>query len=126
MTEAARASIRVDKWLWYARFFKTRGLAAKVVSAGQVRVDGTRIAKPSHAIAPGATLTFPQGKRIRVVRMIDLGTRRGPAPEAQALYDDLTPEAPAAPPPAPGYDGGGRPTKRDRRKGDALRQTDLE
>jgi ribosome-associated heat shock protein Hsp15 len=126
LTEAPRASIRIDKWLWYARFFKTRGLAAKVVSAGQVRVDGSRVAKPSHAIGPGATLTFPQGNRIRVVRMVEPGSRRGPAPEAQALYEDLTPEAPPAPPPAPGYDGGGRPTKKDRRKGDALRQTDLE
>jgi len=87
----APASLRVDKWLWYARFFKTRSLAAKVVSAGSVRVDGSHIKKPSTTITVGNTLTFSQAKEIRVIRILELGERRGPASEAQALYDDLAP-----------------------------------
>lgn len=109
---SARPTIRIDKWLWYARFFKTRGLATKVVAGGHVRVNADRVGKASHPVGPGDTLTFPQGRVIRVVRILDTGTRRGPAPEAQALYDDLTPAADRAPqPPRVGE----RPTKRDRR-----------
>ncbi|KMW58067.1 Ribosome-associated heat shock protein [Candidatus Rhodobacter oscarellae] len=123
----SRATIRVDKWLWYARFFKTRGLAAKLVSGGHLRVNSNRIAKAAHAIGAGDTLTFPQGNRIRVVTVLDLGTRRGPAPEAQALYDDLTPAPEPAPEARPARierDSGGRPTKKERRALDGLRARD--
>ena len=68
--------IRLDKWLWYARFFKTRGLSAKLVAAGHVRVNGEKVAKPATAVGPGDTLTFPQARIIRVVRIKDVGTRR--------------------------------------------------
>jgi ribosome-associated heat shock protein Hsp15 len=85
--------LRLDKWLWQARFFKSRGLAAELIEAGSVRVNGTRISRPGRDIAVGDTLTFPQGARIRVVRILALGFRRGPAPEAQALYLDLDPIA---------------------------------
>ncbi|MBF9032099.1 RNA-binding S4 domain-containing protein [Rhodobacterales bacterium HKCCE3408] len=108
--------LRLDKWLWQARFFKTRSLAARMVTEGKVRVNSDRAAKAAHAVGPGDVLTFPQGTRIRVVRIVALGTRRGPAPEAQALYDDLTPPAEPAPDRV-----GPRPTKRDRRAIDALR-----
>ncbi|WP_299848409.1 RNA-binding S4 domain-containing protein [uncultured Roseovarius sp.] len=113
--------LRLDKWLWQARFFKTRSLAAKEVSAGHVRVNGTLVSKPAHQIGESDVLTFPQARVIRVVRIVALGTRRGPAPEAQALYEDMTPsaETPADEknlPSAPRYEGKGRPTKRDRRK----------
>lgn len=115
--------IRLDKWLWFARFFKTRGLAAKLVSGGHVRVNGDKAAKPAHMVGPGDVLTFPQARRIRVVKIVELGTRRGPASEAQALYEDLTP-APA-PDPAPRPRAGGeRPTKRDRRAMEALKKGD--
>lgn len=113
MTEP-RPTLRIDKWLWHARFFKTRGLAAKTVSGGHVRVNSEKIAKPARGVGAGDTLTFPQGRRIRVVRILALGERRGPAPEARELYDDLTPpqeNVPDAPRPA----GQGRPTKKDRR-----------
>lgn len=118
MTED-RPSIRLDKWLWQARFFKSRSLAAGVVSAGKVRVDGTPVSKPARAVSPGNVLTFIQARETRVVRILACGDRRGPAPEAQALYEDLTP-APAAPPVVaqganPRYEKGGRPTKKDRR-----------
>ncbi|SFP71266.1 RNA-binding S4 domain-containing protein [Tranquillimonas alkanivorans] len=113
MTEP-RPTIRLDKWLWFARFFKTRGLATKQVAAGHVRVNSARVDKPSSAVGAGDVLTFPQGRRIRVVRILALGERRGPAPEAQALYDDLTPDEPDVPP-NPRFEGKGRPTKKDRR-----------
>ncbi|AJE47995.1 RNA-binding S4 domain-containing protein [Celeribacter indicus] len=112
-----RETIRLDKWLWYARFFKTRGLATKLVSAGHVRVNSAKVSKPATAIGAGDVLTFPQASRIRVVRLLACGTRRGPAPEAQALYEDLSPPPVRRDevPPAPRYEGKGRPTKKDRR-----------
>ena len=111
------AKIRLDKWLWQARFFKTRTLSAKEITAGHVRVNGARITKPAQAVGPGDVLTFAQATRVRVVRILELGTRRGPAPEAQTLYDDLSdPVTQDSVPPAPKYAGKGRPTKRDRRK----------
>jgi ribosome-associated heat shock protein Hsp15 len=82
-------SIRLDKWLWQARFFKTRALASKICAAGRVRIDGERVTKAHAAIRPGNVLTFPQARDIRVVRVVALGTRRGAAVEAQTLYDDL-------------------------------------
>ena len=113
-------SLRLDKWLWYARFFKTRTLAAKVCNSGKLRLGGALINKAHHKLKPGDVLTFPQGNHIRVVRVLALGTRRGPAPEAQALYEDLKPPEPANrlprdPRVADRPRGSGRPTKRDRR-----------
>lgn len=124
--------IRLDKWLWQARFFKTRSLSAKTISGGHVRVNSTKIAKPAYAVSPGDVLTFPQARQIRVIRILACGTRRGPAPEAQTLYEDLAPPEPKAAtgsdasPSAPKFEGKGRPTKRDRRKMDAGRQDSLE
>lgn len=116
MTEAATGErLRIDKWLWQARFFKTRSLAAKVVSGGHLRVNGDKIDKPARNVGPDDVLTFAQGREIRVVRILAIGTRRGPAPEAQALYEDLSPPK-ADVPKNPRYDGKGRPTKKDRRQ----------
>ena len=110
----ARETIRLDKWLWQARFFKSRARAAEIVGAGRVRVNSQPVSKPARAVGAGDVLTFPQARQVRVVRILALGERRGPAPEAQALYDDLSP--PAAPSPAnPRFDGSGRPGKRERR-----------
>lgn len=114
MSDAPR--IRLDKWLWQARFFKSRSLASTVVGAGKVRVDGVPVSKPARAIGPGAVLTFAQGDRVRVVRVLACGTRRGPAAEAQGLYDDLSPPPPPRDAAAPRAEKGGRPTKRDRRR----------
>lgn len=107
-------TIRLDKWLWQARFFKSRSLAAGVVSAGKVRVDGDPVSKPARAVGPGVVLTFPQEKHVRVVKILDCGTRRGPAPEAQALYDDMSPPREHRPK-NPRFEGKGRPSKKDRR-----------
>lgn len=113
MTEAA--TIRLDKWLWHARFFKSRSLAAGVVSAGKVRVDGTPVSKPSRVVGPGMVLTFTKEQDVRVVKILACGARRGPAPEAQTLYEDMSPE-PVRRPRDPGAERvGGRPTKKDRR-----------
>lgn len=116
-----RATIRLDKWLWQARFFKTRSLAARQVSDGKVRLNAERTDKPARAVGPGDVLTFPQGDRIRVVKVLAPGLRRGPAPEAATLYEDLTPKAEAAPERA-----GPRPTKKDRRATDRLKPPPLE
>jgi ribosome-associated heat shock protein Hsp15 len=121
--------LRLDKWLWQARFFKTRSLAAKVAGGGSCRVNGTPVAKPAHAVAPGDVLTFPQARAVRVVRILALGERRGPAPEAQALYEDLSPPEPRAAtdvPPIRRLEGNSRPTKRDRRKLDLDRRGEVE
>lgn len=89
MTGEPLPSIRIDKWLWQARFFKTRGLAASAVSSGAVRVNSTRVTKPAAPVRPGDGLSFVQGTRVRVIRVRALGDRRGPAPEARLLYHDL-------------------------------------
>nr|WP_245398546.1 RNA-binding S4 domain-containing protein [Oceaniglobus trochenteri] len=108
----------MDKWLWFARFFKTRSLATRQVSTGNVRVNGDRVTKPAFALKAGDVLTFAQGDSIRIAEVLSCGTRRGPAPEAQALYLDRSPPPAPRPDPVaapPRYDGGGRPTKKDRR-----------
>tara|TARA_B110000879_G_C11045767_1_gene460737 strand:+ start:54 stop:461 length:408 start_codon:yes stop_codon:yes gene_type:complete len=120
MNEPA-AKLRLDKWLWFARFFKTRSLAAKHVAAGDVRVDGDRVTKRSTMIQVGNVLTFVAGEQTRVIQIDVLGNRRGPAPEAQVLYTDLSPpelKPKNKHPINPSFEGKGRPTKRDRRKGD--------
>ncbi|MCP5089178.1 MAG: RNA-binding S4 domain-containing protein [Rhodobacteraceae bacterium] len=124
--DEAQATIRIDKWLWYARFFKTRSLCAKVVTGGHMRVNSEKTSKASHSVGAGDVLTFPQAKSVRVIRILATGSRRGPAPEAQTLYEDLAPPEPkntAAQ--NPGFEGKGRPTKKDRRvrgpfRGDGL------
>ena len=88
-------ALRLDKWLWYARFFKTRANASKAISGGRFRLDGEVMSKPHRAAQPGQVLTFMQGERVRVIRIVALGTRRGPAAEAVELYEDMSPEMPS-------------------------------
>lgn len=121
MTEAT-AKQRIDKWLWQARFFKTRTLAAKQVVAGHVRLNGSRVNKPAQSVGIEDVLTFPQGRTIRVIRITGIGGRRGPATEAQMLYEDLTPSV-AEVETRPQARVGERPTKRDRRALDAFRDS---
>ena len=84
-----RAAIRLDKWLWHARFFRSRSAAARAVASTPFRIDGRPTDKPHALVAPGMVLTFAQGQDIRVVRILAPGTRRGPAPEARTLYEDV-------------------------------------
>ena len=81
---------RIDKWLWFARMVKTRTLAQTIVSHGQVRVNKARITKPSHEIGPGDILTFAVHGRVRIIRVSHIGVRRGPASEAQTLFEDMS------------------------------------
>lgn len=83
------SGLRLDKWLWQARFFKTRTLAATVTSKGKVRINRMLVTKPHYKVRPGDVLTFAQGREIRVIRVVALGERRGPAPEARTLYEDI-------------------------------------
>ena len=72
-------SQRIDKWLWYARFFKTRTAATKFVAAGKVRVNKTRVTKAGQVVQVGDILTFTLHHRLRIVEILGAGTRRGPA-----------------------------------------------
>lgn len=132
---------RLDKWLWHARFFKTRTLATEFVRAGKLRLNGDKTDKPHYGVKAGDVLTFPKAREVRVIKVLGFAARRGPYAEARLLYDDLTPEAPAGP--HPGGDtperpqpailpggvprraaGAGRPTKKERREIDKLRGED--
>ncbi|MDY0871796.1 RNA-binding S4 domain-containing protein [Dongia rigui] len=123
---------RIDKWLWFARFLKSRSLATTLAASGRLRLNGQLIAKAHQQVKAGDVLTFPLGPHIRVIKVLDPGTRRGPAPEAQTLYEDLSPPPPrekgakAAPDGAPPQReaGSGRPTKRERRALDHLMNED--
>ena len=118
--------LRVDKWLWHARFFKTRSLAAKIVQTSGVRINGVRVSKPASGVKAGDVLVFSKDAHVRQIEVLALGERRGPAPEAQALYLDLDPPPPREVPPPVVEPVGGRPTKKDRRITDALRGRDSE
>ncbi len=89
---------RLDKWLWFARFAKTRTLAAKLVTSGFVRVNGQRTDNAAKALAIGDVITVSLPRGALVVRIEDLGERRGPATEAQGLYTDLTRQGSPEPP----------------------------
>lgn len=88
------AGLRLDKWLWFARFARTRSLAAKLCAAGCVMVNGIAALKPHHLVRVGDRITVTQGRWERSVVVLALGDRRGPPAEARLLYDE--PEPPAA------------------------------
>jgi ribosome-associated heat shock protein Hsp15 len=122
--------VRIDKWLWAARFYKTRSLATEAVAGGRVHVNGDRV-KPARELRVGETVEITLGGGLKRVVVVDaLSDKRGPAPAAQALYTE-TPDSIAereraiaerrAARPL-GADLGARPTKLDRRRLDALRR----
>src|SRR5210317_26395 len=106
----SEAKIRLDKWLWHARFFKTRTLPSKVVSGGHVRVNANKVSKPGTTVVADAVQNFPQRNHIRVIKLVKLGIRRGPASEAQTLYDHLRSTQEKIPQ-EQSQSGGARPTK---------------
>lgn len=114
---------RLDRWLWFARFLKSRTLAAMLVESGRIRLNGERVSKAARSVKPGDVLTFPLGDHVRVIRILAPGERRGPASEARLLYEDLAPPeitgAPVSAAPARREHGSGRPTKKERRQTDA-------
>ncbi len=87
---------RLDKWLFFSRAVKSRTLAQKLIEAGFVRVNSERVLATDRHVGPGDVLTMTLNRRLFVWRILDAGTRRGPAPEAAALYEDLTPDVPKA------------------------------
>jgi ribosome-associated heat shock protein Hsp15 len=80
---------RLDKWLFHARFYRTRPLAQAAASAGKIRVNGVRVEKPGHALKPGDVLTLGRGAQLMAVKVLALAERRGPASEARTLYEIL-------------------------------------
>ncbi len=117
---------RLDKWLWYARVTKSRTLAQKLVNGGHVRVNRDKITNASYQIKIDDVLTIALERRILILRVLDPGTRRGPATEARTLYEDLSPpplpRAEKPPETAKRAPGSGRPTKKERRQTDQFRQ----
>ena len=124
---------RLDKFLFFSRALKSRTLAQKVIDSGVIRVNGDKTERSDHKVGAGDVLTMILHGRIVVWRIIDPGERRGPASEAQGLYEDLSP------PPLPRAEmspfeaaiaqrpeGAGRPTKKDRRETDRLHGEDEE
>ena len=120
-------SLRLDKWLWHARFLKSRTMASRLCAEGRVRINRRRISKAHSLVRVGDILTFPLAKRIRVIRVLTLGVRRGPAKEAITLYEDLAPLAQQKSSKSMKNISGartagtGRPTKSDRRAVDRLK-----
>ena len=82
---------RLDKWLWFARVVKTRSLAARLVTEGHVRINSVRVETAAKSVRPGDVVTVALERHVRVLRMVAPGERRGPAPEARGLYEDLAP-----------------------------------
>ena len=129
-TEPVRKE-RLDKFLFYSRALKSRTLAQKIIETGAIRVNSERTDRSDHKVGAGDVLTMALHGRIVIWRILDPGQRRGPASEAQGLYEDISP------PPLPRqelspYDaaiaqrseGAGRPTKKERRETDKLRGAD--
>jgi len=133
---------RLDKWLWFTRIVKSRTLAAALIGGGKVRVNRQRVTKASYMLKLGDVVTAMVAKKVRVLKMLEAGHRRGPAQEAQSLYEDLSPDGAVNPSLTPAEGGtirgmgnredfpdkvfsrsrgAGRPTKRDRRKIDRLK-----
>lgn len=139
------ASQRIDQWLWFARIVKSRTLAQELITRGKVRLNRARLEKTSQTVKVGDVVTITLGPRVRVLEVLEMDVRRGPAPQAQKLYrvvsDTAAPttaspgapgasggsscaaDAAAVPPPAVEMrpQGAGRPTKKDRRAIDRLK-----
>ncbi len=118
---------RIDKWLFFTRVVKSRSLAAKLSSGGRVRINRDKIDQASHGIKIGDVVTVTLDRRILIYKVRELGERRGSFPEAQLLYEDLTPPAEKTEEQMAAVGekrdaGSGRPTKRDRRATERLKQ----
>ena len=119
---------RLDKWLWCARLVKTRSGASRLIEAGKVRINGARSLKSSRLVQTGDVVTATNAGKLWVVRVVASAERRGPASHARGLYEDLTPIQPSSSEPDLAKvtaHRGPRPTKRDRRRLDALNTDDF-
>jgi ribosome-associated heat shock protein Hsp15 len=88
------ATLRIDKFLWFARLAKTRALAAQLCAAGAVTLDGIAIGKASYAVRVGDVVTVPRGRLLHEIRILALGSRRGPPAAARLLYEEIAPPLP--------------------------------
>lgn len=113
---------RLDRWLWCARLAKTRSAATRLIADGKVRVNGERVRKPSRLVQYGDVITATPPERFVVWRVLDAVERRGPAPLARTIYEDLTPPLEETQSDGSGETRvGRRPTKRNRRRIDSFR-----
>jgi ribosome-associated heat shock protein Hsp15 len=118
---------RLDKWLWFARLTKSRTLAAQLIESGKVRINRAKAVKPSQTVKIGDVLTLAIRGGVEVVRVLSPGARRGPAPEARCLYEILSSthgRLKAEADMGKRDPGSGRPTKRERRLTDQLKDQD--
>ncbi|WP_182417810.1 RNA-binding S4 domain-containing protein [Bartonella sp. HY038] len=125
MSEQLPDKLRIDKWLFFSRLLKSRSLAAELANSGKIRVNKQKIDKASYLVKADDVLTISYNQRIKTIKIVALGERRGPAVEAQQLYQDLTPVETAEEKLArqaleAQTQTGPRPTKRDRRQLDNL------
>ena len=119
---------RLDRFLFFSRAVKSRTLAQEIIESGAIRINSARMERSDHKVGAGDVLTMSIHGRVLVWRILDPGTRRGPASEAQGLYEDISPSMPPRAERSP-YEaaiaerspGAGRPTKRERRETDRLR-----
>lgn len=91
MSETGAEALRLDRWLHHARLFRTRTLAADAIGGGGIRLNGQPCRKPGHVVRHGDTVTVSAHGQVRVLRVLLLGERRGPAPEAETLYEEIAP-----------------------------------
>ena len=126
-TDAQAPVQRLDKWLWFSRIFKSRTLAAQLISEGKVRINRARVTKPSQPVRAGDVLTIAVRGRVQVLKVLASGERRGPAADARLLYEVISTGAPSGSHVPEGAGsvarrapGSGRPSKRDRRQTDRL------
>lgn len=96
MTEETSSNLsqRIDKWLWHARFYKTRSIAQKQVATGKIRVDREKISSPSRKVSAGNVLTITRDRDIKIIEILGVADKRGPYSEAQLLYNDMSPPKP--------------------------------
>jgi len=87
--------VRIDRFLFFIRLVKSRTLAQRIIDAGHVRLDGKRVEKPSEDVRVGSTIALPLNEKVRVLRVLSLPTRRGPASEARACYEELGVDEPS-------------------------------
>ena len=129
MPELPAETLRLDRWLWHARVFKTKAAATRAIQDDGVRITRTgqtqRCEKPAYGVRVGDTVALTRGQRLVVYEVLALGARRGPPAEARTLYADHSPPPPPREErPAPVFprdEGAGRPTKKERRDMEAAR-----
>lgn len=134
MTEETSGNLsqRIDKWLWHARFFKTRSIAQKQVATGKIRVDREKISSPSRKVSAGNVLTITRERDIKIIEILGIADKRGSYSVAQLLYKDMSPPKPEKQKQEQTRESmsrivsEGRPTKHQRKKIMAMKRNSVE